>query len=180
MAVTGQERVSRRLSTKVLMFSCREPGSADFPLAEVDYVQASALDTVRAVFPHIDEAIAGKRVIDFGCGRGYQSVGYALAGAESVVGVEIQADLARLSAARVAEHGLADRVQIVRELADEIKGESDSIQSEHYVRVYISFLRKKLQDDPTSTTHPLYIFNEPGIGYRFSDLEPVASNSAPA
>jgi SAM-dependent methyltransferase len=117
------------------MAFCREPGSADFPLAVVDYVQASALDTLRAVFPHIDGAIAGSRVIDFGCGRGYQSVGYALAGAESVVGVEINAELARLSAARALEYGLADRVQIVRELTDAIKGDAIiSLNSfEHFV-----------------------------------------------
>ena len=114
---------SRRLPTRLLMLLSRKPEAADFPLAEVDYVQASALDTLRVVFPNIDEEIVGKRVIDFGCGRGYQAVGYAEAGAASVVGVEIHAELARLSAARVAQYGLADRVQIVRELTDEIKGD---------------------------------------------------------
>lgn len=117
------------------MSFCRKPDSADFPLAEVDYVQESALDTLRAVFPNIHEEIAGKRVIDFGCGRGYQAVAYALAGAKSVVGVEINAELGQLSAARVAQHGLADKVKIERELTDEIKGDMIvSLNSfEHFV-----------------------------------------------
>ena len=33
-----------------------------------------------------------------------------------------------------------------------------------YLRVYIRQLRKKLEDDPEQ---PLYILNEPGVGYRF-------------
>ncbi len=40
----------------------------------------------------------------------------------------------------------------------------------HHIRVYVNTLRKKLRDDPTSTTKPRFIFNEPGIGYRFADL----------
>jgi len=50
---------------------------------------------------------------------------------------------------------------------------SDSPKTEHYVRVYINTLRKKLHDDSSNTTHPLYILSEPGVGYRFADLQPV-------
>ncbi|QSO46905.1 response regulator [Alicyclobacillus mengziensis] len=34
----------------------------------------------------------------------------------------------------------------------------------HYLRVYIGYLRKKLEDDPTK---PTLIITEPGVGYRF-------------
>ncbi|KAB2867572.1 MAG: response regulator transcription factor [Anaerolineae bacterium] len=50
-------------------------------------------------------------------------------------------------------------------------GEFDSREPEHNVRVYINTLRKKLKDDPTTTLKPRYIFNEPGIGYRFADIQ---------
>ena len=55
-------------------------------------------------------------------------------------------------------------------LQEEISG---SPKTEHYIRVYINALRKKLRDDSTHTTYPRYIFNEPGVGYRFADLEPA-------
>ena len=140
--VTGPASGSRRLSTRLLMCFCREPASADFPLAEVDYEQDSALDTLRAVFPRIVEEIAGKRVIDFGCVRGYQAVGYALAGAKSVVGVEINAELARVSAARVAEHGLAEKVRIEPELTEAIQGDAIvSLNSFEQVRHDLTALR---------------------------------------
>ena len=37
----------------------------------------------------------------------------------------------------------------------------------HYVRLYINYLRKKLEDDPTN---PQYILTERGVGYRFVDF----------
>ncbi len=36
----------------------------------------------------------------------------------------------------------------------------------HYVRLYINYLRKKLEDDPSN---PKYILTERGVGYRFVD-----------
>ena len=44
----------------------------------------------------------------------------------------------------------------------EYRGES------HYVRLYITYLRQKLERDPA---HPVYILTERGRGYRFRDLD---------
>jgi two-component system KDP operon response regulator KdpE len=38
----------------------------------------------------------------------------------------------------------------------------------HYVRLYINYLRQKLEKEPT---HPKYILTERGIGYRFFDYQ---------
>ena len=65
------------------------------------------------------------------------------------------------------------RVLTFHALLDEIKGNSENPKTEHYVRVYINMLRKKLRDDSAHTTRPLYIYNEPGVGYRFADLQPT-------
>lgn len=46
----------------------------------------------------------------------------------------------------------------------------------HYVRLYINYLRQKLEKDPTN---PQYILTERGVGYRFVDFRRAkASNSA--
>jgi len=36
----------------------------------------------------------------------------------------------------------------------------------HYVRLYVNYLRKKIEDDPAN---PKYILTERGVGYRFVD-----------
>ncbi|MBU0655997.1 MAG: response regulator [Gammaproteobacteria bacterium] len=41
------------------------------------------------------------------------------------------------------------------------------VEDTHYLRIFVSQLRKKLQDDADS---PAYILTEPGIGYRFIPL----------
>lgn len=38
----------------------------------------------------------------------------------------------------------------------------------HYVRLYINYLRKKLEEDPAN---PKYILTERGVGYRFVDFQ---------
>jgi two-component system KDP operon response regulator KdpE len=37
----------------------------------------------------------------------------------------------------------------------------------HYLRLYITYLRQKIERDPA---HPRYIFTERGMGYRFREL----------
>jgi len=38
----------------------------------------------------------------------------------------------------------------------------------HYVRLYINYLRQKIEEDPA---HPKYILTERGVGYRFVDFK---------
>ena len=38
----------------------------------------------------------------------------------------------------------------------------------HYLRLYITYLRQKIEEDPT---HPNYILTERGLGYRFVDFK---------
>ena len=51
---------------------------------------------------------------------------------------------------------------------------AEYVDSRHYLRVYIRYLREKLEDDPS---HPEMILSEWGIGYRF---EPQGTASARA
>jgi two-component system KDP operon response regulator KdpE len=55
--------------------------------------------------------------------------------------------------------------QILREVWGAEYSEMD-----HYVRVFINQLRKKLRENPARNVR--YIRNEPGVGYRFVDIDP--------
>ena len=41
----------------------------------------------------------------------------------------------------------------------------------HYVRLYVNYLREKIEEDPSN---PKYILTERGVGYRFADFKPLA------
>jgi ubiquinone/menaquinone biosynthesis C-methylase UbiE len=62
--------------------------------------------------------LAGKRVVDFGCGYGADVVAVALEGAGAVVGVDVQEP--RLEAARrcAKDHGVEERCRFVNATAD--------------------------------------------------------------
>lgn len=57
----------------------------------------------------------------------------------------------------------AGRVVTQRQLLKEVWGPS-YIENEHYLRIYMSHLRQKLEDDPTQPEH---FITEIGIGFRF-------------
>ncbi len=56
------------------------------------------------------------------------------------------------------------KVMTHRAILNQIWG-SEYEEMDHYVRVFINQLRKKLKENPARSTR--YIINEPGIGYRF-------------
>jgi DNA-binding response OmpR family regulator len=45
----------------------------------------------------------------------------------------------------------------------------------HYVRLYVNYLREKIEEDPS---HPKYILTERGVGYRFMDFKRVSEESS--
>ncbi len=66
----------------------------------------------------------------------------------------------RLLCALLANTG---RVMTYRHLLRAVWGNAH-IESNHYLRIYVSHLRQKLEDDPAQ---PKYLLTETGIGYRF-------------
>lgn len=55
------------------------------------------------------------------------------------------------------------KVMTQRHLLRDVWGPS-SVESNHYLRVYVGHLRQKLENDPTQ---PKYLLTETGVGYRF-------------
>lgn len=48
-------------------------------------------------------------------------------------------------------------------------------EEQHYVRLYVNYLRQKIEADPSK---PRYILTERGLGYRFADFKSGASKKA--
>ena len=70
-------------------------------------------------------------------------------------------DLLRVLAAN------ADRVLLHRQLLERVWG-SYAAENAQQLRVYINYLRRKLEDDPA---HPRWIVTEPGVGYRLRSTD---------
>ena len=50
-------------------------------------------------------------------------------------------------------------------------------EEDHYVRLYVSYLRQKIEPDPS---HPRYILTVPGLGYKFVDYRQRTPTEATA
>ena len=59
----------------------------------------------------------------------------------------------------------AGKVVTQSALMQQVWGNSQQ-ENSHYLRIYISRLRKKLENDPS---RPVYLLNELGVGYRFKN-----------
>ncbi len=57
-----------------------------------------------------------------------------------------------------------------RMLLREVWGPAYQVEA-HYIHVYVSHLRRKIEPDPSS---PRYVLTEPGAGYRLVDPDPAA------
>ncbi|MFL5541699.1 MAG: class I SAM-dependent methyltransferase [Longimicrobiaceae bacterium] len=77
-----------RLGERVLGALSRPPGPEDYAAARDPWSEENALDGLRAAFPDLAARVRGRRVLDFGCGGGWQAAALAREGAAFVLGVD--------------------------------------------------------------------------------------------
>ena len=71
----------------------------------------------------------------------------------------------------------ADKVLTHRQILERVWG-GYAAENSQQLRVYINYLRRKLEDDPT---HPRLIVTEPGVGYRLRRrIAPTADRRRPS
>lgn len=80
--------------------------TGQFDPTEQRWTPETALVSLRRCFPDLDILIRNKRVLDYGCGAGFQTVALAKAGAAFVTGVDI--DSASLDHARTLAKGISN------------------------------------------------------------------------
>lgn len=76
------------LGERILLALSRTPTARDYTETRDETTVDNALDLLTRVFPDFDALVFGKRVVDFGCGTGHQSIALAIQHACSVVGVD--------------------------------------------------------------------------------------------
>jgi SAM-dependent methyltransferase len=77
-----------RLSSLILRALSRNPSAADYPGGTERHRGSNALEFIERTVPDFLSTIQGKRVLDYGCGQGDQSVAIKMGGAASVVGYD--------------------------------------------------------------------------------------------
>jgi SAM-dependent methyltransferase len=115
------------ISECVLLFLSRKPGTRDYPGGTEKTNLPNALDFLCQTVPGFLDLFQNKRVLDFGCGHGWQAIAMVQRGARYVVGVDIlHADTA---AANAASQGCSDRTRFFSALPFDLRGTFDLVLS---------------------------------------------------
>jgi SAM-dependent methyltransferase len=117
----------------LLSLFCRSPESVAADSSEVaeDNDPRSALRRVIGAYPELETRITNARVLDFGCGLGYQAVALAELGALSVLGVDMNPEWLSRARRLATERGVADRVRFVESLGPKEMQKFDVVISQN-------------------------------------------------
>src|SRR5712664_2461439 len=94
------------------------------------YRHRSKIETLLG--PGIWDALAGKVVLDFGCGVGTDTIEFARRGARRVIGLDIRADVLELAQAEAERAGVADRCLFTTHTDERVDAVMSIDGFEHY------------------------------------------------
>lgn len=121
-----QKRIVRRLDLERFL-SRIEPHPHPSPGLEQYTVSTDVAATMLHIAACANDDIAGKTVLDLGCGTGRLAIGAAFLGAKQTIGVDIDRTAVRAALKNSAMMGLRDHVQWVAADIDVIRGVFDTV-----------------------------------------------------
>lgn len=116
-----------KVAESLLILLSRKPSEAARDEGSVD----TSLDLLCEAFPGFEREIAGKDVLDFGCGAGLQSAAMALGGARCVLGLDTNPRTLDRARELAASLGLRDKIELAERLQSRHKGAFDLVISQN-------------------------------------------------
>jgi SAM-dependent methyltransferase len=106
-AARNREGEPLRAPEKLLLRFCRPVDAPPLQVVTYSYTVENSLDFVKRMIPDFVQLIQGKRILDFGCGPGWQAVAMKIAGAASVDAVDINEGWLDHGRALLKTHGVS-------------------------------------------------------------------------
>ncbi|NQT82853.1 class I SAM-dependent methyltransferase [bacterium] len=120
-----------RIPEKILLFLSRKPGSSDNPADHKGWNEDNALSLLCRVFPNFINNIAGKDILDVGCGAGWQAVMLAKHGARYVLGLDTNPRAVKAGRDLARTLGVREKVEFTGKLSDRFKARFDIVISQN-------------------------------------------------
>jgi len=118
-------------SERLLLSFSRKPGSNDYCTVSEARDPDTALCLLCRVFPDFLPSIAGKEILDFGCGEGRQAVAMACSGATYVWGLDVSRRLLISARSLALEVGVEKQVDFTDRLEARFRARFDIVISQN-------------------------------------------------
>jgi len=113
------------VAEKLLLLMSGKPKVSDCQSTEEDWNLDNALSTLSKVFPDFLNLINSKRILDFGCGTGYQSAALVKNGAKYVLGVDMNQKCLEKARELAANFGLGRQIEFMDKVENNFSGSFD-------------------------------------------------------
>ena len=120
---------------KLLLFLSRKPGTNDYERSKGWDIE-DAFSILCRVFPNFMETIKGKKILDYGCGTGYQVVTLALNGANFVLGLDINQKALQKGRDLASQFGVEAKVEFCDAFGNNFRDRFDIVISQNSMEHY--------------------------------------------
>jgi SAM-dependent methyltransferase len=131
MGILNDHTKPHSLAERLLLLLSRKPGTDDYQAGQDHWAVDDALSQLHRSFPNFLTTIAGKEILDFGCGTGYQSTALARMGAKHVVGLDTNTVLLERARELSRELDLTAKVKFINRLAKPLESNFDVVISQN-------------------------------------------------
>ncbi len=120
------------IGERILLLLSREPDSQDYFEKGRTVTIDNSLDLLKRVFPDFSTLVSGKRIIDFGCGAGYQGIALAQRYDCSVVGIDTNKKILRQAIDNAKQHGIPpSQISFVASIQPHMRNAFDVVISQN-------------------------------------------------
>jgi len=126
MGATAQKRLVRRIDLERALLQVAPHPSPKASLEQYT-IPADVASEMLFIAAHMDDDVAGRTVVDLGCGTGRLAIGAALLGAETAIGIDIDTSAVRQAKENAKSLGLKERLSWISGDIDTMHGEFDTV-----------------------------------------------------
>jgi SAM-dependent methyltransferase len=132
----NEERPKMKLGGRVLLLFSRGKGDNDYPAAR-EWNLDNALSLLCSSFEGFQSMITCKNIVDYGCGLGYQSVAMAKAGANFVLGIDINRKDLSKAKELAKSSGVGNKVEFIEKADEKLDGKFDVAVSQNSMEHFL-------------------------------------------
>lgn len=120
------------IGERILLLLSRPAEEKDYLSNDTENTESGALNLLKRVYPSFDTLVAGKRVVDFGCGLGNQSIALVREYGCWVVGIDINKATLAKAVENAKKHSISpQRLSFVEAATPEMRGYFDVVISQN-------------------------------------------------